>query len=460
MLAGLVVYGLSNPDRDGFYAHFVWQAAAWLEGETAIRYPVSPDDGLGASNDHYQDVVEILEPDGTLSGRGDIPFPPLPAVLLLPFVAAFGLATDAQAIAAVGGALVVGLVWWLLGALGVRTTVRMAVGVFFAFGTVFWYAAMLGTTWYLAHVVAVGLTVIAIGVALAGDRRAAEEALVALRGRSHQAGPPAVDRPDTEDGRAPVDLEDRQGWIEPRQVLAGFLLGVAATARLTVIFGLPFLFFVGPGGSPLRRSVSAIVGAAIPLVMLALYNVIATGEPFNPVYEAIYRREAGFYPLIFPYLHYDLSWGIEDPRYIPQNALLMLANVPEVLPPCTIGGDRGLFDPACPWLRPRADGLSVLLTSPFYLFALPALPAIGRSRLVAGAAMAVAVIAIVNLMHFSQGWVQFGYRFANDFVPFALLLVALGLERAGGVKGLALALLIASIAVCGWGVVWGVTLHW
>ena len=29
-------------------------------------------------------------------------------------------------------------------------------------------------------------------------------------------------------------------------------------------------------------------------------------------------------------------------------------------------------------------------------------------------------------MHFSQGWVQFGYRFSNDVVPFALVLVAIG----------------------------------
>ena len=42
--------------------------------------------------------------------------------------------------------------------------------------------------------------------------------------------------------------------------------------------------------------------------------------------------------------------------------------------------------------------------------------------------LAVVAIAVVNLMHFSQGWVQFGYRFSNDFVPFALLLVALGLQ--------------------------------
>ena len=34
-------------------------------------------------------------------------------------------------------------------------------------------------------------------------------------------------------------------------------------------------------------------------------------------------------------------------------------------------------------------------------------------------------------MHFSQGWVQFGYRFSNDFVPFALILVALGASRLG-----------------------------
>jgi hypothetical protein len=32
-------------------------------------------------------------------------------------------------------------------------------------------------------------------------------------------------------------------------------------------------------------------------------------------------------------------------------------------------------------------------------------------------------------MHFSQGWVQFGYRFSNDAAPFALILVALGFER-------------------------------
>jgi hypothetical protein len=38
-------------------------------------------------------------------------------------------------------------------------------------------------------------------------------------------------------------------------------------------------------------------------------------------------------------------------------------------------------------------------------------------------------IATVNVLHFSQGWVQFGYRFSNDAAPFTLVRVALGFER-------------------------------
>jgi hypothetical protein len=78
--------------------------------------------------------------------------------------------------------------------------------------------------------------------------------------------------------------------------------------------------------------------------------------------------------------------------------------------------------------------------------------------------VSVLLIALVNLMHFSQGWVQFGYRFSNDFVPWAILLVAIGGEAVvrrrawgwplvGGLVG-------ASILVNAWGVAWGNLLGW
>ena len=62
--------------------------------------------------------------------------------------------------------------------------------------------------------------------------------------------------------------------------------------------------------------------------------------------------------------------------------------------------------------------------------------------------------------HFSQGWVQFGYRFSNDFVPFALILVALGASRLGRWWPLLGALVAVSIAVNLWGVAWGQMLGW
>ena len=46
---------------------------------------------------------------------------------------------------------------------------RVGTTIFFAFGTAFWYTAQNTTTWYQAHIVAVGLTMVAVGLALDAD---------------------------------------------------------------------------------------------------------------------------------------------------------------------------------------------------------------------------------------------------------------------------------------------------
>jgi hypothetical protein len=107
--------------------------------------------------------------------------------------------------------------------------------------------------------------------------------------------------------------------------------------------------------------------------------------------------------------------------------------------------------------------MSVILTSPAYLLAVPVLARFGRNRLITGATIAVAVIAFVNLMHFSQGWVQFGYRFSNDFAPFAMILVTLGIVEVGRWRlGRVIAplLVIASVVINMWGVMWGIAMQW
>jgi hypothetical protein len=62
-------------------------------------------------------------------------------------------------------------------------------------------------------------------------------------------------------------------------------------------------------------------------------------------------------------------------------------------------------------------------------------------------------------MHFSQGWVQFGYRFSNDWAPFGLVLVTLGLERLG-LRRATVALIAISVLVNLWGVYWAEVLGW
>ena len=248
---------------------------------------------------------------------------------------------------------------------------------------------------------------------------------------------------------------------------------MACTARLTVLLAAPFFVLVGSGGSWWRRGWSAGLGAALPVFALFAYNLATAGDVFHPAYEFLYRAEATYYPT----LGYNLDWAIEDPRYIPQNLGIMLLSAPLLLPDqwpdslrvttdafCTLpGATRGLFDPECPLAVPNDVGMSVILTSPAYLLALPALRRFRTSRVVAGSAIAVLLIAIVNLMHFSQGWVQFGYRFSNDFVPWAVILVALGAEavvRRWSGAVLVGGLVAASILINAWGVAWGNLLHW
>ncbi len=472
--AALVVVALAAywlPASVRYYNHFVWQALAFLDGRAAITWPVP-------GNDFFQDILPVRDADGNLTGFGLLPFPPLPAIFLLPIVAVFGLATDQRAVSVALGAINVGLCWWAMGRLPIGRPVRLAVTVFFGFGTVAWYAAGLGTTWFFAQVVALVPALLAVGIALGGDRSFGADA--------DPATEIAAERTEPEEQAEPLRaalssairgalLEVRAGignpagLIDRRQFAAGLLFGLAATARLTIIFGAPFFMFVGSGGTLARRAVSAGLGASIPVGLLLAYNIATTGQPFHPGYEYLYLLEANGYQA----LGYNPAWNLEDLRYVPQNLRIMLLSTPAILPdrvPAGLGGGgllcadpgavRGLFDPDCPIALPRDIGMSLLLTSPAYLLALPALRRMPRSRLVAGSALAVLAIAFVNLMHFSQGWVQFGYRFSNDFVVFALPLVALGMARRGGVGLLTAWFVGLSVAINFWGVTWGNLLGW
>jgi hypothetical protein len=455
------IYVFSNPGRSGWYDHFVWQADAFLHGRFGIAYPVLEGP---FTNGYFQDIFALPSSPGSPS-YALLPFPPLPAVLLMPFVAIWGLATDAQLFGAVLGAINVGLAWRMTTRLSTDRAVCFLATLFFAFGTVHWYAAIISTTWFLAHVVAITFLLLGITLALDAERRQAVRAVVVGQAAAVARHARTSLATTFEESSLFLNWFRRlRDQLDGMQFLAGFVFGIAALSRLTILFGAPFFVFVGGGGSYRKRAISAGLGALIPVGILFAYNIVTTGHFFNPVYEYLFQLQYMAQPYAPEGFYGEREWGPENPRFIPLNAVIAFAWPPDLFP-TTFPWFQNCADAArtvlgsCPIAAPSPYGMSVLLTSPAYVLIAGIAAVAWRQRVVMGALLAVVAIALVDLAHFSQGWVQFGYRFSNDFAPFALVLVTLAIAWLG-VRKLTIALVALSILVNAWGVYWGVTLGW
>jgi len=332
-------------------------------------------------------------------GRWYIAYPPMPAVLALPFVALFGREFPAQVYSSLYGGLSVGLVYLVLGqlGLGLRTRDRLALTAVFAFGTCYWFVAIGGSAWYFAHVAAVLLFTLSLWCA----------------------------------------LTKRPAW------LAGLLLGLAALCRLPVGLGLPFVLaaqFGFPGISAIRamdrgRLVRGIVvfglGLAVPVAIYVVFNLVRWGTLTDQSYTMI--------PGVLEDPIYE-KHGILSPWYIPRNLFAILFR-----------SWNYVDDP--PYLQPSWWGLGIFLTTPLYLWLLKARL---RSPIVAWALLATLLVSIPILTHGNVGITQFGYRFSLDFQ--VLLFCILATVVARGWTNLMKVAAVASIAFCAYAV-WAISIH-
>lgn len=322
-----------------------------------------------------------------------VPYPPVPAVAVIPFVALVGGDLDQGSAAAIYGGANVGLLWLLLGRIGVAPPTRTLLSAAFAFGTVHWWAAGTGDAWPFAQVVAVTFSLCAL--------------LLAVR-REHP-------------------------------VLAGICLGLAAGSRLPVGLTLPLYLALYGGLSfpPLREQLRLerllpagrfLVGLAIPVTLLALYNLVRFGDPTDFGYARI-------------------PGVLEEPWY--SAGILSLEYIPRHLHAMFIRGFDFVEEP--PWFRPNWTSTSLLLTTPLYLWLVKA-----RSRrpLIAYGWLAVLLALVPIVTHGAVGFSQFGYRFSLDVAP--ILWLMLGWVFRDGLSKEALAALAIGIAVNAYGV-WAVT---
>ncbi|MCX7683405.1 MAG: hypothetical protein N2508_15800, partial [Anaerolineae bacterium] len=122
----------SSLGRHSLAPHFVYLAEAFLRGRL--------------------DLVHVLSPPYDLTpfaGRWYVSFPPLPALLLVPSVALFGLGVSDIAFSVVVGALDVALFYRALRyLLPAESKWRLWLCVLLGAGTPLWYCAALGSVWY------------------------------------------------------------------------------------------------------------------------------------------------------------------------------------------------------------------------------------------------------------------------------------------------------------------------
>ena len=98
---------------------------------------------------------------------------------------------------------------------------------------------------------------------------------------------------------------------------------------------------------------------------------------------------------------------------------------------------------------PDPHGMSLLLTTPYLLLAFwPR--RVERDEWVALATLVL--IALPSLLYYNDGWVQFGQRFALDWIALGLFVAARGARRAP--VALVVALTVWGVMVGAWGLQW------
>jgi hypothetical protein len=371
-LISFLIYHFSYVRSGDWYKHYVYQADAFIHGRLDLQ-------GLPA---YYHDVVEV-------NGKIYMPFPPMPAIILVPFVGVFGTGVSQRMVANFIGALDVTLLWCILRVLKVKSSVAFWLTILFGFGTVHWYSAQLGTTWFYASIVAVFFLLCAVYEAL----------------------------------------------TRKRPLVMGLFLGFAALSRQMTVFSLPFFILVLAEDRriDLAKLLKLLLSLGFVLSLYALYNYVRVGAFFDTTYFELYKLER---PLDWQ------KYGIMDLHWAPGGLYTMLLMPPEWL---------GSF----PFFKPNPEGMSMLLVTPAFLYVFKARR---PSRLVIGSWISTVLIAFLLCMHFSHGWVQFGYRFSLDFTPFLMLLLAEGFQNE--MSRLKIGLIIWSVVVNAWGVCWGNALGW
>ena len=308
-----------------------------------------------------------------------VSFPPFPAIAFLPFVAVSHYHFNDVIATVLLAALNLVLVFLLLEALRRRGWTErtrkenVLLAVLFAFGTVHYFSAVRGEVWFTALIMGVTLNIAFIWAAL--------------------------------DARRPL--------------LAGIFLALGMATRTPIAFCFVFfaLQLLFPGGrwsgAPLREKLwkGALFATPVLAVGVALmwYNHARFGSYF----------EFGHTYLLEGTRASIRDHGLFSMHFLNQNLATAFANLPRL-------------DGTKPFVHITRHGLSLLATTPFFLYLLwPKKEGWQRADRFRHLVLWLTVLfaAIPSLFYQNTGWAQFGYRFSLDWTPYLIVLLALSRRR-------------------------------
>jgi hypothetical protein len=356
-------------------------------------------------------LISPLGPNDVIlvNGHTYVPFAPFPAILLMPFVALTGPETADRlepGVNAFLAALVVFLAWWVQGRIGVeRLRDRFALVLLLGFGTQVWWVTTRGGVWHTGHLVAMILTLLLLAE-MFGKRRA---------------------------------------------ILMGLLVGAAFLTRAPLAFAGPALaLWVVPSWSALvdgtrsiRERVTGLpwsdwiwllVGFMPSVLFFLWYNL----DRFGSATESGYALAT-----LPPWLEQLREEGLFSTSHIGMNIDYLFFKLPT-------------FTNTFPYIRPDGLGMSVFFTSPGLLLAVLA-PL--RDRRTWILLIAAVLVLIPTLLYYGGGWLQFGYRYFLDSIPFVWAMAALGVAKRGQVPWWGWTLILWSVLIGMASVYWAYNLH-
>lgn len=220
------------------------------------------------------------------------------------------------------------------------------------------------------------------------------------------------------------------GLDNKRPIAVGLFIGAAFLSRIETIVCIVFFLYVFSGKKWFSSYFKLGLGIAPFILFNFFYNYIRFGTIFDQAYFLL--------PAILN--ETKMPWfahGVANPIYIFDNIKVMFWSFPKVIADF-------------PYIIPSWAGLSIWITTPAFIYIFGANL---KERIVRYSWIVILLISLIVFTHGGTGWAQFGYRFAVDFYPFLIFLVAKGIEKRN-LKWHHWTLLMVSIFVNLWGVLW------